>query len=447
MRLPIPLQPPASRHRASGFLRFQFALVSYVISLEQIVITNPASFVPPFWPPRAAIALIHWWEKTFDPLLWARPAWYRATIWIDVLLFGPFYAVAIYAFARGREWIRLPSVLWAGMMLANVTIILFDELLGAHASPHPMVVLAANASWLVVPMLVLWRMARKEHPFTEEMPHQRSPRNGRLPRALRPLGRSLPARSVGLGEAFARQLAGRGLNLLLLARGQAALDALAADLRKAHGIEVRTLATDLARPDLSDAVASMGRWSRGRPAGLQRRRFGHRAVSRSSRRGAPARHRRELPRPAGARAPLRQGDGRAKTRRHRAHDLHGRLARRAVDCDLRGLQSLQPAAGRGAVGRACGQRRACRRLPRRRHAHAWLRGLETSPQQGSVARPRLRRGQDACGPRPRPQRRSRDVLPTVGVFHGKAIFHADWQFESWAAPLANSMDSRSRCWS
>jgi len=102
-------------------------------------------------------------------LLWARPAWYRATIWIDVLIFGPFYAVAIYAFARGREWIRLPSVLWAGMMLANVTIILFDEVLGVHASPHPMVVLAANASWLVVPMVVFWRMARKEHPFTEEM--------------------------------------------------------------------------------------------------------------------------------------------------------------------------------------------------------------------------------------------------------------------------------------
>jgi short-subunit dehydrogenase len=60
--------------------------------------------------------------------------------------------------------------------------------------------------------------------------------------------------SVGLGEAFARQLASQGLNLLLIARGQAALDVLAADLRGAHGIEVRVLATDLARPDLSDVV-------------------------------------------------------------------------------------------------------------------------------------------------------------------------------------------------
>jgi short-subunit dehydrogenase len=56
--------------------------------------------------------------------------------------------------------------------------------------------------------------------------------------------------SVGLGEAFARQLASRGVNLLLMARRQDALDHLAVGLRATHGIDVRTLAADLARPDL-----------------------------------------------------------------------------------------------------------------------------------------------------------------------------------------------------
>lgn len=169
MRLPVPLTRRPLDIGLLGFFVVNLLLISYVVSLEQIVISNPAAFVRPLWPPRSALALIHWWEKTFDPLLWARPAWYRATIWIDVLIFGPFYAAAIYAYARGREWIRIPSILWTGMMLANVTIIMFDEFLGVHASPRPMIVLAANASWVVVPMIVLWRMARKEHPFTEEM--------------------------------------------------------------------------------------------------------------------------------------------------------------------------------------------------------------------------------------------------------------------------------------
>jgi uncharacterized protein len=60
--------------------------------------------------------------------------------------------------------------------------------------------------------------------------------------------------STGLGEAFARQLASRGLNLLLIARRQDALDTLAVELRVKHDIEVRTLAADLARPDLATCV-------------------------------------------------------------------------------------------------------------------------------------------------------------------------------------------------
>lgn len=60
--------------------------------------------------------------------------------------------------------------------------------------------------------------------------------------------------SAGLGEAFARLLAARGLHVLLLARRQEALERLATDLRRAHGVEVRAEAIDLARRDLAAAV-------------------------------------------------------------------------------------------------------------------------------------------------------------------------------------------------
>jgi hypothetical protein len=168
MRQIVPLRHRPLDLGLLGFFAFNLLFVTYVISLEQIAIRDPASGSLPWWPPQQAIALVHWWERTYDPLLWARPAWYRATIWIDVLLFGPFYAAAIFAYARGREWIRTPSILWAGLMFANVTIIIFDELGGMYASPHPWVVVGANASWLLVPIAVVWRMARP-HPFSEEL--------------------------------------------------------------------------------------------------------------------------------------------------------------------------------------------------------------------------------------------------------------------------------------
>lgn len=51
--------------------------------------------------------------------------------------------------------------------------------------------------------------------------------------------------SMGLGEAFARQLAREGLNLVLIALEHDRLDALAAELKQQHAIQCRALALDL----------------------------------------------------------------------------------------------------------------------------------------------------------------------------------------------------------
>jgi short-subunit dehydrogenase len=60
--------------------------------------------------------------------------------------------------------------------------------------------------------------------------------------------------SAGLGEAFARALASRGLHLLLLSRRQEALEALAADLQETYAIKVRVEAADAGRPDIADVA-------------------------------------------------------------------------------------------------------------------------------------------------------------------------------------------------
>jgi short-subunit dehydrogenase len=56
--------------------------------------------------------------------------------------------------------------------------------------------------------------------------------------------------SEGLGAAYAHQLARRGLNVVVAARRAEPLAAVAAALRDEHGVDARSVAVDLASPDL-----------------------------------------------------------------------------------------------------------------------------------------------------------------------------------------------------
>jgi short-subunit dehydrogenase len=54
--------------------------------------------------------------------------------------------------------------------------------------------------------------------------------------------------SVGIGAEFCRQIAAEGVNLVLVSRRVDMLDALASELREAHGVETRVAGVDLAAP-------------------------------------------------------------------------------------------------------------------------------------------------------------------------------------------------------
>jgi hypothetical protein len=152
-----------------AFFAVNATVITYVVDLEQVVIADPANFSYPAWPPAPAVDLVHWWGEHYDPLLLARPPFWQMTIWIDLVFFGPFYLAALYAFVRGRDWIKVPALVWSGTMLANVLIILMEERYGVTPAPNFAIVLAANAAWLVTPFLMIWRM-RRERPFSRPRP-------------------------------------------------------------------------------------------------------------------------------------------------------------------------------------------------------------------------------------------------------------------------------------
>jgi short-subunit dehydrogenase len=62
--------------------------------------------------------------------------------------------------------------------------------------------------------------------------------------------------SSGIGEAFARALAGRGEDVVLIARSAGRLEAIAAELTAMHGIRAETIAADLADVGTPDAIVA-----------------------------------------------------------------------------------------------------------------------------------------------------------------------------------------------
>jgi uncharacterized protein len=71
--------------------------------------------------------------------------------------------------------------------------------------------------------------------------------------------------SDGIGSAFAHGLAARGMNVVLVARRKAVLEAAADDIRERRGVEVRTVSLDLAAPG---ALAELERETAGLETGL-----------------------------------------------------------------------------------------------------------------------------------------------------------------------------------
>lgn len=167
-RTVVPIRERKLDYLFVGFFLLNILFISTIVDIEQLIIDDPNDFEYPFWPPAPFVDLIHWYGSNFDPPLMAREAWWRATIWIDQLFFVPFYAVATYAFIKGKDWIRNWCFIWGSVMMTNVFIICFEEAVGGTPTDHLPMVLALNLPWFSIPIVLMWRMWKTQTPFTRE---------------------------------------------------------------------------------------------------------------------------------------------------------------------------------------------------------------------------------------------------------------------------------------
>ena len=157
---PLPPLPLADRLWMGWFVIG--LAIAFCIDFEQVLIADPAGYAAlrtkPAWPPPPCVAAIHWWGRHADPLVLARPTWYKVAIWLEILVQAPVYVLGLYAFARQRPWFRGPAVVYSLVLLTIMPIVLGEQLAGPHATPRPGLVLAVYAPWVVMPLLLLRRV-------------------------------------------------------------------------------------------------------------------------------------------------------------------------------------------------------------------------------------------------------------------------------------------------
>ncbi len=110
----------------------------------------------------------YWYAHDTDPLFMDPPSWMRIITGLSAFGYMPFYLVLVYALVTGREWIQLPAVIYATMIVTLTGIVVFGvEFFGEPQwrTPNPAKFLAFNLPYVLVPLLLLVRM-RKPAPFT-----------------------------------------------------------------------------------------------------------------------------------------------------------------------------------------------------------------------------------------------------------------------------------------
>lgn len=109
----------------------------------------------------------YWYARSFDPVFLDPPHWLRIMCAIDAYVFGACYLVFIFAFVKGRNWVRIPALLYGSAIVYSTVVYFAWEFLDEEnrSRANLFAVFIVNIPYTVVPLLLMYRVRHTE-PFT-----------------------------------------------------------------------------------------------------------------------------------------------------------------------------------------------------------------------------------------------------------------------------------------
>jgi EXPERA (EXPanded EBP superfamily) len=103
-------------------------------------------------------------EVSADHFFSAEHQYVRVNTGISGLIYGPFYLVLVYAFVKGKNWIRTPAFIYVGAMLHGLTEYCVWEYWIGPPPGEPLIFWAFTAPYGLIPLLLAVRMWKPD-PF------------------------------------------------------------------------------------------------------------------------------------------------------------------------------------------------------------------------------------------------------------------------------------------
>jgi hypothetical protein len=153
---------PLARRPGDWFFVVAFTCFAASSFLSDVVPALGLAMTPN--SPSALARATYFYAKDADPFLLSNPYNLRISVFISAFVFDPFYPVLVWAFVRGRNWIRVPAIAYAAAMTYGMIMFLGFEFLGPLPPTNLPWFLGWNLPYLLVPLALAWRMRHPE-PF------------------------------------------------------------------------------------------------------------------------------------------------------------------------------------------------------------------------------------------------------------------------------------------
>lgn len=135
-------------------------LAYFALHLPISILVDLQIIFPRSWFPAVLRSTLDDWVRDADDVLTGtRPVFFQAFVWVELVFHIPYFCFALYAFAKGRNWIRDVSIIYATAVLLSMVAVIPESWDRSKAPLQTKLMLqSVLAIWCVLPLLLLQRV-------------------------------------------------------------------------------------------------------------------------------------------------------------------------------------------------------------------------------------------------------------------------------------------------